>query len=275
MRRGAVALVGLLLALTLLVTVPADPAHGVAKSGDTKFNAATWNVYYRTPAKRLAPILDGLLRTDVSILLMQEAGGRDIGNLLRSRGLRTFAVQQWRVAWDPHRWRSIDRHALTLSTAKYYSKTTHRWQATRAAAVTLVDRTTGKTLEALSYHTPAAVQRAVAPPNRLVVLRQAMAALGARAHQLLTGNHRVDAILDGGDDNVDERGAHGPWGFMRMPVTGLRLVQAPSPTHAGGRRIDDFRTRGLVPGRGATRPGGGDHRIQLRDFRWGHFLPKR
>jgi hypothetical protein len=46
-------------------------------------------------------------------------------------------------------------------------------------------------------------------------------------------------------------------------------VQAPTGTIGPGRRIDDFRVRGLTPGEGYTGQGGGDHKFFVSSFAWG------
>lgn len=240
--------------------------------GRRTFKAATWNVFHGTPPSELRPILQWLLRSGVSIILGQEMQEPKVRELLRDEGLRVaFNPRQYVVAWDPDVWDRVSPgEAVRLGRTAYYAKGGDHEQYSDAVRVILRHRATGLTLDALSYHTPAHVQypEAARPPRRFQALRESMATMGRLARQ-----GRGDAVLYGGDDNVDEFqgfGAGGTvWRFMLRAATGLRQVRAPEPTHGHpdrGRRIDDFRTRRLRPGPGQVRPGGGDHRVHVREF---------
>ena len=230
-----------------------------------RFKAATWNVYYDTPLERVDPILEGLLRARVSILLIQEGQQPGLPRLLRSHGLCAFRHQLGNVvAWDPAVWPvSTGRRVRLARTTFYLDPAARRGHiVTNAPLVRLEDRA-GRSLAALSYHLPSAVDRGRPNPDlplRVRTTRESMVTLRGLAS-------RYPVCLFGGDDNVDEGRGTG-WAFMRRRATGLRQVQAPAATHAGGRRIDDFRVKGLVPLGGTVRPGGGDHRIHVRAFRW-------
>ena len=98
-------------------------------------------------------------------------------------------------------------------------------------------------------------------PRRVAVVRESMRVLAARAKA-----SDADALLYGGDDNIDEDRGSG-WGFMRRWATGLRLVRPPGVTH-GSRTIDNFRVKGLKPLRLRTIPTPGDHRAVVGEFRF-------
>lgn len=227
------------------------------------FLAATWNVYNGTTADELQPLLRERLRAGVTLFLLQELLRPDVRELFRSHGLKLHhTTPQYGVAWSPHQWLAVRPGLdLTLSSTVWHTTRGHP-MPTNAAAQLLVDQA-GRSLLAVSYHTPAHVQVRDQPVNRVTALRDAMATLGQLRREATT-----TACLFGGDDNVDERGAFGPWDFMRAAATGLRLVQAPEATHGRQRRIDDFRTTGLRVLDGSVHPGGGDHRVHVRRFGW-------
>lgn len=234
------------------------------------FKAATWNVYHGTPRKEAEPILTGLLEDNVSIILGQEFSDPQLRDMLRDAGLRlSFHPRQYLVAWNPDLWVGVAKEGVRLGSTAYYRKGGDNRQWSEAASAILCDRV-GRSLDVLSYHTPAGVQRggpSAAVPRRVQALRESMATLGERAKAAQTR-----AVLYGGDDNVDEDYGAG-WAFMLRAATGLRQVQAPASTHGSrkpgkGRQIDDFRVKGLKVGHGSVREGGGDHRIHVRTFRW-------
>ena len=228
------------------------------------FTAATWNLRYDVPADRQVSVLRRLKRQGVTVILLQEFQANGIVKAFRDEGWRVYREGTCGVAWLPSEWvLAANREAVFLS-ASTFPRVGGAIARPVAAAVTLV-HSCGRTLDVLSYHMPAAVQRAGRPnegaPARMRVLRESVATLGARARE-----SKADAILFGGDDNVDE--ALGPgWRFMRRVSTGLRLVRPPRGTH-GRRRIDDFRIKRLRVGKGWTRPTPGDHRVHVRRFRW-------
>jgi hypothetical protein len=226
------------------------------------FKAVTWNVYHGTPVSELEVILRQLIKDGVSLFLLQEVTRPDVVDMLRRNGLGVFRHgPEFVVAWKPVIWRKRKTRGVRLSQATFFRPATKKQIALEAAEAVLVDRAARK-LTALSYHLPSDVQNANAPAPRMTVLRQAMKTMTIRARHALSR-----AVLYGGDDNVDEGHGYGKWHFMRQPVTGLRLTKAPRPTH-GNRRIDDFRSRGLIPGSGHVLDGGGDHKIHVRTFTW-------
>ena len=233
------------------------------------FKAVTWNVYAPTPATVLAPILRQQLKKGVSIFLMQEAGSADITKMLRDAGLKTYSHSQWRIAWDPKVWTAVNRKALRLSQTSYYSKTVKHDVYSEAVEVILCDAL-GRSLDVISYHTPAHIQvsEATRPANRYQAAVESFRTLAALAKA-----SQCRAVLFGGDDNVDENHGVGSgtslWSAWLRPATGLIQVQAPAGTH-GKRKIDDFRIlpKTLVVGSGWVDFGGGDHRIHGREFTW-------
>lgn len=229
------------------------------------FKAVTWNVEYTTPARELEPIVDRLIRDGVSIFLIQELTQFQVRHMLRNPGLHlAWVAPRYGIAWTD-RWHVLERSNPRMSEAIY----TRRGGAkvvTRAAMARLQDGHDGPILDALSYQLPSSVQRAHPLPGRLEVTREAMGTL--RELKRASSTTGADGGLFGGDDNVDERLRHGPWGFMLEKATGLKLTRPPTPTHAGGRKLDDFRTWGLTVGHGWTNPGGGDHRLHGRVFKW-------
>lgn len=234
------------------------------------FRAATWNVYHGTPLAELEPILHKLQAQDVSLFLLQEASRDGLQRMIRSAGLRCYYVApQYVIAWAPALWDAVDRDAVVLSGTDFVRVGGQVVTRTPAALVEL-RHVSGRHLTALTYHTPSGVQRGGEPntavSNRLQVLRES-----ATTMRELADERDTDAVLFGGDDNVDERKGTG-WGFLRRRSTGLRQVQAPAATigrrEPGDRRIDDFRVRGLQPLDGYVRPGGGDHRVHVRRFAW-------
>lgn len=234
-----------------------------------RFKAATWNVYHGTPLDDLAPVLEKLLADGVTLFLIQEGSQAGLPRMLRDHGLRAFRrSREFVIAWDPKEWVLVDRSAPDLAETPFYRRGGAKPVILGSAAAILSDRQ-GRTLTALTYHTPAHVQvpEHARPERRVQALREAMTTLADLADAAHTR-----AVLFGGDDNVDENGAWRKfWAFMRTKATGLRLVRAPKPTighPSKGRRIDDFRVRGLRVRRGTVRPGGGDHRVHVRTFQW-------
>jgi len=232
-----------------------------------RFKAVTWNPHHKTTLPNLERIATDLLNRNVRIGLMQEATRPGLPKMLRGLGLGAFKVgPEYLVWWDKEAFTRIAAEAVDLSPTEYSINGGGK-RRQRAAAVLLADNA-GRTVEALSYHFPSMVQRGgpnAEVPNRVKALREATEALAVRARK-----SEAHACLYGGDDNVDVRNGNG-WDFMRKPATGLELVQAPRPTHGHaktGRKIDNFRVSGLAVGNGNVLPGGGDHRIHLRNFRW-------
>lgn len=239
-----------------------------ARAGEppADFTAGTWNVYHDSPRRKLEPTLERIHGLGVSLLLVQEADKPEVRDMLRDAGYRVaFHPQQYVVAWDPRVWVEQEHYPVQLARTDYFANGSTRPRRTEAVAAELTHRDTRHTLLALSYHTPAYVQQPGAPLRRRQALREAAATWGRLARQT-----EADACLFGGDDNVDERMAHGPWGFLLKPATGLRQVTADEGTHGrGGRRIDDFRTKGLRPiGTPVVLDTVSDHHAHLRAFRF-------
>ena len=246
-------------------TLSADPI----RSPDTTdgFKAVTWNVYYGTPVAELRPILARLLRDGVSIFLMQEMSNPDARRMLEEQGLAYHYVgYQWVVAWNPEVWSGSGLRGVRLSDTSFT-----RYDGTGPvyvdSALATLENGVGRTVQVMSYHLPPNVQVRNPERNRLRIDRQA-----AATWRRLVDTSTTDAVLFGGDDNVDEKHgyrADGPFfDFLRRPATGLRQVQAPTGTIGPGRRIDDFRVRGLAPGRAYTGDGGGDHKFFVSAFSW-------
>jgi hypothetical protein len=235
-----------------------------------KFKAATWNVYHGTDPEELRPILRRLRNDGVTIFLMQEVSNPKVRTMLREEGLHfVFAPRQYVVAYDPNVWVKVNHGGhVRLGETPYYRKGGNNEQYSDAVSVILCDRE-GRSLTALSYHTPAHVQVAEKnrPPRRFIALKESMVTL-----KNLADLAETRAVLFGGDDNVDEaRAFKSVFKFMRDGATGLRQVEAPRPTHGHprrGRRIDDFRVRNLSVGKGYVIDGGGDHRVHVREFGW-------
>lgn len=228
------------------------------------FTAATWNVYHGTAPAKLRPILRDLRDRGVSLLLLQEVSNADVRAMFVDEGWGLyFHPGQYAIAWLREPWVPIVTTGARLSSTAYWRRGGGSEQYSEAAMGIMCDRA-GRTLTAMSYHTPAHVQVRVAPARRVTALRES-----AAAWRDLAAKAETRAVLFGGDDNVDENGP--AWDFLLQRATGLRQVKAPAPTHGHrtrGRRIDDFRVRGLRPGAGEVLPGGGDHRVHLREWSW-------
>lgn len=245
------------------VTTPDLPAD----TGGDRFKAVTWNVYYGTPVAELQPILRRLLRDDVSLFLMQEMSNPDARRMLEEHGLAVhYVAYQWVVAWNPNVWRARDTWGERLSPTSFVRED-GRGPIYVDSALAVLEDHAGRTLEVMSYHLPPNVQVAHPQRERLRIHRQS----AATWRRLVEGS-TSDAILFGGDDNVDENDGYRSdsafWDHMRRAYTGLRQVVAPTGTIGRHRRIDDFRIRGLRPGAGWTGRGGGDHKYFASTFTW-------
>lgn len=230
------------------------------------FKAATWNLLHTVPAAQQAAPLAKARHHGVTLFLIQEADAPGIQQVFRDAGLETFLhPRQYMLAWDPAAWMARATWGTRLAPTPYYAKGSSHEMYSEAAMAILCDEK-GRTLTAMSYHTPAAVQvpTSQATQHREQVTREAAATWGELAR-----GAKTHACLFGGDDNVDEgRGGPRRWGFLLRAATGLRQVQAPSGTH-GQRRIDDFRVRGrLRVGDGWVMDTPGDHRLHGRTFSW-------
>lgn len=207
------------------------------------FKAVTWNVYAGSKPDALEPHLIREMNIGVSLFFMQEAGARGITPMLERHGLETYVHGQWRLAWDPEVWpRLLESGHARLSDAEFFSPHRKTWGPTECAMVTLEHRS-GKTLEALSYHTPSHVQVRGSDgklTNRQKVTWQAHVRIGEIAKA-----SKADGFLAAGDDNFDEdSGWLKPMALVREILlgrkTGLLQLQAGQPTF-GKREIDDFR----------------------------------
>ncbi len=243
---------------------------GSTEAGDLQdgdFKAVTWNVYYGTPVAELRPILRRLLADGVSLFLMQEMSNPQARRMLEDDGLVVHYVSyQWVVAWDPDVWKARDTWGRRLSPTSFVREDGRGPIFVDSALATLEDQA-GRTVDVMSYHLPPNVQVRHPQPERLRIHRQA-----AATWRQLVDTSTSDAMLFGGDDNLDENNGYLSgtdfWDYMRRPATGLRQVVAPTGTIGRNRRIDDFRVRGLKPGEGWTGNGGGDHRFFASSFSW-------
>ena len=248
------------------VTEPAEPASD-DPSGGADFTAVTWNVYFGTPVAELRPILRRLLDDGVSLFLMQEMSNPLARRMLEDHGLAVhYVAYQWVVAWDPSVWTARSTAGKRLSPTSFT-----RWDGrgpiyVDSALAVLEDRA-GRTLDVMSYHLPPNVQVRHPEKRRLRIHRES-----AASWRSLVDASTSDAMLFGGDDNVDEKNGYRSntdfWSFMKRKATGLRQVVAPTGTIGRHRRIDDFRIRGLRAGAGWTGDGGGDHRFFASEFSW-------
>lgn len=233
----------------------------MTRTPDT-FTAAAWNVYNDTPAEEARPVLHELYRRGVSLVLGVEFSDVDNRCLFADEGWRYFYhPHQYVIAWRPEVWTPIVFDGVQLARTGYFTTQGHPMRVEAALGI-LCDRA-GRTLTAMSYHTPSHVQVANPPARRLEATREA-----AATWRRLARAAETRGVLFGGDDNVDESRAGAFGAFLGDKATDLRQVQSPDPDSRGGRRILDFRVRGLKPLDGDTIPGAGDHRVHLRAFAW-------
>lgn len=232
------------------------------------FKAATWNMgggERPGPADDEAKdVLNKIHRAGVDLVFGQEVQDIHDRRHMRALGFRVVFVRpESLVAWDPASWVLISWKDVTLNPNNPYFRKGKDVPIYVHMAEVILSDLEGRTVRVGSYHTPAAVQQPDAPERRLDALKESMEILGSRAR----GSH-THAVLYGGDDNVDEALGHGPWGFMRMRTTGLRLVRAPSNT-LGRRKVDDFRSRNLkVIGKGQVIQGPTHHNAFIQKFGW-------
>lgn len=227
------------------------------------FRAATWNVHHASTPDNLEPTLQELLGMGVSLFYFQELANPDNRAMVRDAGLQlAWTPRQYAVAWTSW-WVEVNSHALRLSDTPYWAPDADGQQFSDASAVLLCDRS-GRSLDAVSYHTPSGVQTSHDQPQRRVqATRESFRALAARARA-----SECRASLYAGDDNVDER--FGRFRYLTR-AKGLHQVQAPGPTFGRRRKIDDFRhTSGLRPGQGqlVQTHAPDDHRVHVRLFAW-------
>lgn len=226
------------------------------------FKAAAWNVYFGTPLEELEPVLAGLVADDVTVYLIQEASQRGFMGMLKDHGLDGVHIgPQWVVAWHPSAWVEVNFSRVRLADTHWTTQKGHAMWSDSASAI--LSDLEGRTLTALSYHLPSHVQVKDAPARRLQAHRESLATLTALAR-----GAKTHAVLFGGDDNVDEGHGRGVWDYALRATTGLRQIKSPDADSRGGRHIIDFRVKGLRAGEGSTRPGGGDHKVHVREFFW-------
>jgi hypothetical protein len=240
------------------------------------FKAVTWNIFVGTAVAELDPIMKRQLKLGVSVLGMQEAGGKDIDDLCKRNGLRTFLYRpsseqtnQWRIAWDPEVWVKVDVGGEQMSETHWFQKQ-HTVPIYSYMATAILCDKRGKSLYFGSYHWPAHIQPTDRKPARYDAAVETAKKMGK-----LAAASECAATLFVGDSNWDTD--TGPQTADTIPYfkglqTGLREIKAPAATH-GKRQIDNMYTiRG-----GAIRhvkdgawvaPGGGDHKVHGREFEW-------
>jgi hypothetical protein len=243
------------------------------------FRVITWNVYAGSRVKALEPHLIREREAGLSVALVQEAMVKDLDHMFWEHGMGYFAFGQYAVAWDTKDWPHLLRergYALSKNTYYHFGKGK---QITTDCAEVILSSARGRTLTALSYHTPAKVQsrdmRPARVAERVAVTFEAHEKIGRVAR-----NARTCGFLAGGDDNWDEdTGNQSPEDKVRDILlggkTGLMQLQAGKPTF-GKREIDDFRILRnglLVPvGEPWVAEGGGEekpnHKIHGRTLGW-------
>lgn len=222
------------------------------------FKAATWNVFHGTDLEDVEGTVRKILASGVSVILLQEATQDGLAESLEALGLGVISSGELTVAYHPAVWTGISGGGVRLSEEGFFRPGSDR-EVFPSGAWAILSDAAGRTVTALSYHLPSHVQVAHAPARRLSALRASMKTLGT-----LAGAVHTNAVLFGGDDNVDESAA---FRFMRRVATGLRQIQAPKGTH-GKRRIDDFRVKGLRAGSGHVLETASDHKAHIRSFTW-------
>lgn len=226
------------------------------------FVACSWNVHHSTTGSQLVQPIKRFEQLGVDVMLVQELK-RNKGGVKAFKALRwgiVHAEPEFAVAWNKARFEYVRHREVVLSDEDY-------WKGeNKALIVVLRDRTNGRLVKCMSYHTPAHVQapRHVTNAKVLRVLREA-----ADKWRRVARRTPRAACLFAGDDNVDELKGWSPAGGWDFMLNGpLTQVRAPEPTH-GRRRIDDFRVRDLEPvGRGSVHATGSDHRAHVRRFRY-------
>jgi hypothetical protein len=231
-----------------------------------EFRATTWNMGGGEPHGGPTDEASDRVLTEVkamgaSVILGQEVQEETNIRALHELGYKTFrALPESLVAWLPEVWTCVYKDVVRLNPdAPFHRKTSHPVYVNMAYVILCNDE--GVSMDVGSYHTPSSVQEPNPAPERMAALRQSMETLGDLAE-----DSKCHATLFGGDDNVDEEGPMGEWGFMLRRSTGLRLVRAPRNT-LGRRKVDDFRVRNLKPkNSGAIVHGPTDHNAYLQRF---------
>lgn len=233
-----------------------------------RIKAATWNMgggeaHGGPTDQQVATTLAAAAKTGATILLGQEASDRNDRAALRDLGFTIFrAGPECLVAWKNDTWKPLAKRDVILNPTQPYWRVGGAKVTMHMPEVILGDPQ-GRTLRVGSYHLPSSVQDPNPPANRMAALREAMETMADRAARSAT-----HGVLYGGDDNVDEAGAYGPWEFMLGRVTGLRQVRAPRNT-LGVRKVDDFRISGLKPkGKGRVIHGPTHHNVFVQRFGW-------
>lgn len=213
-----------------------------------RFRVVTANVHHSTEADEAWAHIRDIEMFTPDIYLMQEVKPKQKLEKFFTKKLGmgfAYETPEFAVAWNVDRFRLVRSRKVLMSPTEY-------WTLNYALVVLMVDIVTGNRVLFMTYHTPAHVE---APKHKTwakvtKAYREALAKMG-RIVRSREKAGRIDAYCFAGDDNDDPTKGYQPpddWGIgMNYPLT---EVLAPSPTHGHvkkGRRIDDFRVRGLRP----------------------------
>lgn len=224
--------------------------------------AVTWNVEKGGHQPTVRRILREHLAAGVVLFFLQEVTGSTIATF-KAAGLQIHPhpIASNAVAWVPRVFelrsvRNVDLADTYLDTTRKPPKRIR----TASPVVLLHHRPSGRTVEALSFHTPSRVDRLRPEKIRVAVLKGAVANMSRLARTT-----SADHFIAGGDINVHLTKSK-RWDFMRRLATKMALIQPPTGTH-GRRRIDVFYVRNTwIIGGGQTGAGGGDHRWHRQRF---------
>lgn len=246
----------------------------------TTFPVVTLNVFSGTPVKTLEPVLKKQRdQHNPWAWLMQEAQGRDITTMMNDLGYATVSDGQFRLAWlplNPHTrigFQMLWWDRVHLSDTPYFAKGDRDPIYSDGLHFVMADGY-GRTVEGVNFHTPPFVQQ---PDSASTLRRRKIAFESFATMGQIEDDSVATGFLAGGDMNIDPDTGRGAgddtWDPIKVAATGLRIVQAPAPTH-DKRSIDNFLT---VP-KGALRPtkqawvfdvpDPGDHNGHGRIFRW-------
>jgi hypothetical protein len=239
-----------------------------------EFTTGLWNVLHEVPVAKQEDLLKKEKTKGVSLILMNEARDTEWVALLKEYGYFTFNHGQYRLAWNED-WFAVNLGHRRLSDQEYFTEAGKKQY--NESAWGIFSDTFGRTLEVVSYHTAAYVQRPTGPERRRTSTLESFQTLGVMAE-----NSVATGFLAGGDDNVDNRKGFGVdtdlWAPMMEASTGLREINAKTPTHGpegpGGRNIDSYNVVPVKNG-GGFRPVGiwddeapGDHDFVGAKWRW-------
>ena len=193
----------------------------------------------RHPGRRArAPSSSGWSRRRLDLPHAGDEQPRRPGGCSRTRGWPYHYVgYQWVVAWNPEVWTATDLQGVRLSSTSFTRVDGTGPVYVDSALATLEDGA-GRTVEVMSYHLPPNVQVANPEPARLRIDRQA-----AATWRRLVDASTTDAVLFGGDDNVDETNGYRADGeLLGLPApAGDRAPAGPGPTGTIGPRAPDRR----------------------------------